>query len=276
MSYKNIKNKTAFITGAGSGIGQATAVLLAMHGAKVIATDINDIGLQQTQEKIDEFGGQLKTYILDVTDRKAYSALATKIHKQQGAIDILINNAGIATAGDFLSTSLATWDKVIDINFKGVINGCHYFLPPMVKAKQGTVINLSSLAAFVAPADMASYSASKFAVLGFSESLHADMAKHNIHVAAICPGIVNTGIIKNSIMEGALSQDNKQQKIDNFYQRRNYTPQKVAEAIIKAIIKKRRVLPVSPEAWLGYYLKRFSPGLVNMVTKIDQSNVFKK
>lgn len=267
---RSLNNKIALITGAGSGIGREIAVLFASQGAHVILSDINDEGMQETGRRIKQAGGEYETHVADVSKRSDMKKLAAEVQRQHGSLDVLVNNAGIASAGRFIDTSLDTWDKVIDINLKGVVHGCHYFIPDMIKKGcGGHVINLSSMAGYVAPREMSIYAASKFAVLGFSESLRGEMAEHDIHVAAICPGIINTPIIANTVMEGEVSDAGLREKAMAFYQKRNYPPQKVAQAVLKAVLKKQSVVPVSPEAWLGYYGKRLFPGVLERIGRLE-------
>ena len=181
---------------------------------------------------------------------------------------MLINNAGIASAGRFLGTSTDTWRKVIDVNLMGVVHGCHAFLPAMVeRGLGGQVVNLSSVAGFFGVPDMPVYVASKFAVQGFSESLRADMAEHGIGVTAICPGIINTPIVAATIMEGDMGNEKVRSKAQELYNKRNYTPDRVAKAIVDAVARNQSVRPVSPESWLLYLGKRFIPRLTELAAK---------
>lgn len=273
---KQFQNKNVLITGAGSGIGQQTALAFAKLGANLWLTDINDEGNEQTAQQIQQLGGNAKTFNCDVAKPKSVEKLAKTVHKEIEAVDVLINNAGIGAAGRFLDTKLETWHKVMDINLMGVVHGCHYFLPNMVevakanKKEAGHVVNLSSLAGYVAPADMSIYATSKFAVFGFSESLRADMGKYGIGVSAICPGIINTPIVQNSVLEGAMAENqNAHEKVVEFYKKRNYTPAQVAQQIVAAVKKNRGVQPVSPESWVMYYAKRFAPSLVAKMEGAD-------
>ena len=264
-------NKVVLITGAGSGIGQQTARVFAQQGAHVILADMSDAGLQQTTELLAPLPGSCEQHLCDVSDRKAMAALADQVHQKYSALDVLINNAGIGSAGRFLETSLDTWEKVMDVNLMGVVHGCHYFLPNMVAARNGgSVVNLASAAAFAAAKEMPIYAASKFAVLGFSESLRADMREYGIHVATICPGLINTPIVKNTTFEGRSQlAGNAREKAMALYERRNYPPEKVAQAIYQAVLKKRDLVPVSPEAWALYYGKRFVPALIEKIGQLD-------
>lgn len=266
-----LNNKRAFITGAGSGIGQATAIKLASLGCHLLLSDINQDGLDETVALCDAYmtkhGKECRTFILDVTDFDAMKTLATDINTQYNHVDILINNAGIALAGRFLECSVEDWQKVFNINLMGVVHGCKAFIPAMqVAGKQGKtchVVNLSSMAGYYAAPDMSVYSASKFAVFGLCESLRAEVDADNVIVSAICPGIIHTNIIKNAPFIGT---EEDRQQIDKIYERRKAGPDVVANAIVDAIIHKKAVQPVTLEAWALYGLKRATPSLLQRVS----------
>lgn len=265
---RSFKDKEVLITGAGSGIGRETALAFARKGARLWLSDVNEMGNEETARLVRQQGAVARTLHCNVADAEAVASMAEKVHREIEALDILMNNAGIGSAGQFLDTSLATWRKVMDVNFMGVVHGCHAFLPKMVQRRQGGhIINTASAAAFVAAPDMPIYAASKFAVRGFTESLRADMAKYGIGVTAVCPGIINTPIIASTIMEGQGGAAGKHDKAIAFYKKRNYTPKQVAEVILEAVRKNVGVQPVSPEAWGMYYAKRFLPGLVGKLVE---------
>lgn len=260
------QSKKILITGAGSGIGRATALQLAELGAWLILTDLNQDSLEQTTIDARRLGASgVDPHIVDVSDWDDMQAMASKVRRQHGAIDVLINNAGVGLAGDFLSTTVDDWQWVLGINVMGVVHGCKLFAPDMIAKGQGHIVNLASAAGFYAAPDMSAYSASKHAVLGMSESLRAEMADKGVGVSAICPGVINTGIVASSRMRGAASQ--AQDKIVTFYRKRNYGPELVAEAILGAIEHNRAVVPVSPEAWVMYGAKRFTPGVLDLVNR---------
>jgi short-subunit dehydrogenase len=192
-------------------------------------------------------------------------AMAIKVRKQHSALDVLINNAGVGLAGDFLSTTVEDWQWILSINVMGVVHGCKLFAPDMITNGRGHIVNLASVAGYYAAPDMSAYSASKHAVLGMSESLRAEMAEKGVGVSAICPGVVNTGIVASSRMRGATRQ--AQDKIVAFYNKRNYGPELVAEAILNAIEHNRAVVPVSPEAWVMYGAKRFAPNALDLLSR---------
>ncbi|MDC0661110.1 SDR family NAD(P)-dependent oxidoreductase [Marinobacter sp. SS21] len=267
----NMNHKIILITGAGSGIGRETALEFARHGAYIILVDINRDGLEESARLIAQEGGESEIHECDVSSREAMSRLAETVNSRHKALDVLINNAGIGSAGRFLGTSLDTWEKVLDVNLMGVVHGCHFFAPQMVeKGNGGSIVNVASALAFAGTKEMPVYAASKFAVLGFSESLRADLAEYGLHVATICPGIINTAIVGNTVFEGELaSGDRAQKSATSLYQRRNYPPQKVAKAIFGAVVKRKSVVPVSPEAWMLYYGKRLAPSLIERLVRLD-------
>lgn len=267
---KNLAGKEVLITGAASGIGRETALVFATAGARLWLADISQSGLKETAKRVESAGGVARTLVCNVADYAAVEAMAATVHADIDALDVLINNAGIASAGRFLDASLETWQKVMDINVMGVVHGCRAFLPRMIEhQKQGQVVNMSSAAAFVAAPDMPVYASSKFAVFGLSEALRADMSQHGIGVTTICPGVINTPIVSSSIMEGGMGQTGTQDKIEAFYQKRNYTPERVAQNILKAVRHNTAVQPVSPEAWGMYLAKRFAPGLVGRISRFQ-------
>ena len=265
---KTFRDKEVLVTGAGSGIGRETALAFARAGARLWVADINLAQAEGTATQIRALGATARPLHCDVADSSSVQAMADAVHAEIPALDILMNNAGIGSAGRFLDTSLDTWRRVMDINLMGVVHGCHAFLPSMVARGQGGhVINTASAAAFIAAPDMPIYAASKFAVQGFTESLRGDMATHGIGVTAICPGIINTAIVANSIMEGKMGEGARHDKVVQFYQKRNYTPAQVAKVILRAVQRNVAVQPVSPEAWGMYFAKRIAPGLISRLSE---------
>ncbi len=261
----------ALVTGAGSGIGRATAIRLAQLGARVIICDRNPQSLQETQALLQQQGAQVYSEVADVSDWQAMQDLATRVHQQYGVLDILVNNAGVATSGDFLSTPIDDWNWVFSINVMGVVHGCKAFGAAMAERGSGHIVNIASAAGYYAAPEMSAYSASKHAVMGLSESLRIELAEFNVGVSAICPGVINTNIVSAMRTNGQLVA--AQSKIVDIYKKRNYGPEGVAEAIISAIKHNRAVVPVSPEAWVLYAGKRLMPEMMDMV---QRTSLFRK
>ena len=247
------------ITGGGSGIGRETVLAFAREGAHVIAVDIGEASVRETARLVEAVGGTCEAHTADVSSESAMQALAEKVHAAHGALDVLVNNAGIGASGRFLDTKIETWDRVLAVNVRGVLMGCHVFLPPMVARRKGHVVNTASMAGYFPSPDLPIYTASKYAVLGFSEALRIDLRDKGIGVSAICPGVINTNIVATTVAEGDSAR--WQAGAVAFYKKRNYGPEKVAKAILGAVRHNRAVVPVSPEAWIGYYFKRWFPTL---------------
>jgi len=268
---KHLVNKLALVTGAGSGIGRATALALAEEGARVIVTDLNEPSADATAEQIRSKNQWAEAYQLDVTDMDRMVDMGRDVEQAQGPLDILVNNAGIAVAGLFVDVSIENFRKVMDINMMGVVNGCHAFLPAMVaRGQEAHVVNIASMAGYIGVGRMTAYCTTKFAVLGFSECLRAEMAAHGIGVSAICPGMIKTNIVNAGIFEAPdLDIEEKRKDIDALYQKRNYSPEKVARKIIGAVRKNRAVVPITPEAWVSYYIKRWAPWVISRLAQRD-------
>jgi NAD(P)-dependent dehydrogenase (short-subunit alcohol dehydrogenase family) len=200
-------------------------------------------------------------------------ALADAVHAERPAVDILMNNAGVAVGGRFVDTPLEDWEWLLSINLWGVIYGCHFFLPAMIRRGQGGhVVNVASAAGYLATSQLTAYSTTKFAVVGLSEALRDELVPHRILVTTVCPGLINTPITTSARMRGVDAAAARKALVD-VYQRRNYGPERVATNILKAIARKRTVAPISPEAWVMYYLKRFAPRLTARVNRWAQARM---
>ncbi|WP_043932437.1 3-oxoacyl-ACP reductase [Bacillus sp. EB01] len=199
-----LDNKVAFITGAGSGMGKAQASLFAKEGAKVIAADINLNGVQKVVEQINAEGGDALAVEIDVSIKASVEAAVNKGLEQYGRIDILSNTAGILDGyAPTLETSEELWDRTININLKGVYYVTNAVLPQMIENGQGVVINIASIAAFVAGGGGAAYTASKHAIAGYTKQLSFDYGQKGIRANAIAPGAVETGMTKQIFEEGS-------------------------------------------------------------------------
>lgn len=268
MDVRSLAGKTALVTGAASGIGKETALAFARRGADLVLCDVDESGLAATAEALRGLGRSVQAERVDVADAAQMEAFAEKVHARTPAVDLLMNNAGVAIGGPFLATSLPDWDWIIGINLRGVVHGCHFFIPPMVRRNQGGhVVNVSSAAGYSASSALAAYNATKFAVLGLSEALWDELEPHGIGVTAICPGIIDTPITRSARLVGEMSRPGQREQMVNAYQRRGYGPERVARNILRAVQHDRLVAPISPEAWAMYYLKRFTPGLLRRLLR---------
>ncbi|MBF6219390.1 SDR family oxidoreductase [Nocardia abscessus] len=256
------------ITGAGSGIGRATALALARRGAEIVLSDIDLAAAKETAELIAAEHGVAHAYQLDVAEESEMQAHAATVLDNHGVPDILINNAGIGQAGAFFETSAADFDRVLRINLGGVVNGCRAFGPAMAeRGLGGHIVNLSSMAAYSPQQGFSAYSTSKSAVFMFSDCVRAELAARGISVHTICPGIVHTNIVARTRFSGVSAEEEKrkQERYDNLYRMRRYGPEKVAEQIVRALQRNRSIVPVTPEAHLQYHFGRLAPAVVRFL-----------
>jgi NAD(P)-dependent dehydrogenase (short-subunit alcohol dehydrogenase family) len=196
----DVNGKVAVVTGAGSGIGRALAIDLARRGATVAISDVDATGLAETVKQVRVLGGKVHDARLDVTDRAAVLAYADEIAAEFGAVNLVINNAGIAFTGDIEKMSFDQIERVMDVDFWGVVNGTKAFLPHLIASGDGHVVNISSLFGLLAVPGQSAYNAAKFAVRGFTEALRQEMlaAGHPVKVTCVHPGGIKTAIARNA------------------------------------------------------------------------------
>ncbi|WP_274362555.1 SDR family NAD(P)-dependent oxidoreductase [Paenibacillus thermotolerans] len=192
-----LKGKVALITGSGSGIGRSSALLFAREGASVIVNDVSEEKGQETVAAIQEEGGQAAFIGADVTDPVSVDAMVKRAIERFGVIDVLFNNAGISGVGALHEVEPDAWDRVMNVNIRGVYLPSKYVLPHMMERKSGTIINMSSCIAEIGLARRASYAATKGAVLALTKSMQVDYAPYNIRVNALLPGTILTPFVEN-------------------------------------------------------------------------------
>ena len=261
------------VTGAGSGIGRATAFAFAEAGARVLAVDRDAEAALRTAE-LSRLLGASKAWAetVDVSDEQAMEKLAAKVAAEYGVVDVLVNNAGIGLSGSFFDTTPEDWKEVLDVNLWGVIHGCRLFGGQMAERGQGGhIVNTASAAAYQPSKSLPAYSTSKAAVLMLSECLRAELAGQGIGVTAICPGIVNTNITSTARFTGvdAAEEKRRQKRAARLYGLRNYPPEKVADAILRAVVRDEAVVPVTPEARVARFLSRFAPRALRTVARLE-------
>lgn len=191
--------KVAVVTGAGSGIGQALALELGRSGAKLAISDVDTDGLAQTEQQLTAIGAPVKADRLDVTEREAFISYADDVNNHFGKVNQIYNNAGIAFTGDVEVSQFSDIERVMDVDFWGVVNGTKAFLPHLIASGDGHVVNISSLFGLFSTPGHAAYSAAKFAVRGFTEALCQEMlrAGHPVRVTCVHPGAIKTAIARN-------------------------------------------------------------------------------
>lgn len=247
-----------FITGAASGIGRSTAISMAKLGAHLFLTDINPGALEAAAREIIAAGGSVPKYkALDISQHDEVKKFADEIHAEFGAMDIVMNIAGIAIWGSVERLNHRHWEKVIQVNLLGPIYVMECFMPPMIEAgKGGHLVNVSSAAGIVALPLHAPYSASKFGLRGVSEVLRYDLMHHDIGVSVICPGAVETPLKETVQIIGVDQEHEEVKKMKQRFSNHAMSPDAVASMIVKAVQKNRYLVITSMDIRLLYWFKR--------------------
>ncbi|MEA1080056.1 SDR family NAD(P)-dependent oxidoreductase [Marinobacter qingdaonensis] len=243
---KDLNNKVAVITGAGSGIGRALALALAQQGCRLAISDVNDTGLAETVAALKD--ADVKSYRLDVADRDAIYAHAEAVVKDFGQVNLVINNAGVALSASVREMTDEDFKWVMDIDFWGVAHGSRAFLPHLIASGDGHLVNISSVFGLIGVPKQSAYNAAKFAVRGFTEALRQEMNLEQQPVAVSCvhPGGIRTNIA-NSARMGKSENGAAQRK--GFDKLAMTTPEKAAATIVRGIRRDESRILVGPDAW---------------------------
>jgi len=249
------------VTGAASGIGRAIAFAFARSGARLFVCDLPSADLGGLEAELRAAGApEAHASAVDVGAREQVANFCEQTCKTS-APDVLVNNAGVGLAGGALATSLDDWHWILNTNLWGVVHGCHFFAPRMAARGRGQIINIASAAGYYNSELMTAYGASKSAVIGLSEGLRAELAPRGVGVTVVCPGFINTPIVAHMRMRGDAYPESERANVQRFYERRNYAPERVATAVLRAARKNPALLPVTPEAWALHAMKRIAPEL---------------
>ncbi len=245
---RTFESKVAVITGAGSGIGRALALNLAAKGAKLALSDVDMDGLAETVRQAQALGAHVKSDRLDVTEREAVLAYADEVVAHFGTVNQVYNNAGIAYNGNVEKSEFKDIERVIDVDFWGVVNGTKAFLPHVIASGDGHIVNISSLFGLIAVPGQSAYNAAKFAVRGFTEALRQEMliAKHPVKVTCVHPGGIKTAVARNA----TVADNEDQQILAEFYDKWLFlhSPEMAAETIVSGVAKGRARVVIGLEA----------------------------
>ncbi len=258
---KEFRSKVAVVTGAASGIGRATALRLAERGCRLVLADIDRDGLESIAKEVAELGAKTSTHVVDVSSSEQMEAFAGEVEDLYGAVDLLINNAGVALAGTFAEQRLQDLEWLVGINYWGVIYGCHYFLPLLKRQDEAHIVNVSSMFGFLGLPEQSGYCATKAAVRALSESLWAELRQDKIGVTSIHPGCIDTSIVASSRMD----DDGDRESARELFSLRGAPPDAVAVAILRGIEKNKLRVRVRPESVVSEWLKRIFPVAIHRV-----------
>ncbi|MDX6276259.1 MAG: hypothetical protein QOJ72_387 [Nocardioidaceae bacterium] len=242
-------DKVAVVTGAGSGIGRALSVELAERGAKLAICDVDTIGLAETEALVKAAGADVRSDTLDVSQRELVLTYADTVFEHFGKVNMVFNNAGIAFTGDIEEMSFKDIDRVMDVDFWGVVSGTKAFLPHLIASGDGHIINISSVFGLFSVPTQSAYNAAKFAVRGFTEALRQEMtiAKRPVKVTCVHPGGIKTNIARN----GEQVEGRDHDKLANSFDKMARTsPEKAAKVILRGVEKNKARVLIGADAWM--------------------------
>ena len=256
---KTLEDKVCVVTGAGSGIGRALALNLAARGARLALSDVDDAGLAGTVDLVERAGvREVRSDHLDVADRDAFAAYAASVADHFGRVNVVVNNAGVALAGNLEDLEYADMDWIIGVNFWGVVHGTKELLPHLIASGDGHVVNISSLFGLVSMPGQSMYNASKYAVRGMSEALREEMliAGHPVGVTVVHPGGIKTAIARNARVSAREDKDRTAKLFDEKLAK--MTPERAAEIIVRGILHNRARVLVGLDAHALHHLAKLT------------------
>ena len=262
---KNIRifdGATAIVTGAASGIGRALAEELATRGCEVVLADLQIELAEEVASGVLASGGKAKAVKVDVTDLSAMEQLVQETVKRTGRLDYIFNNAGIVIGGFVSRYGIEDWDRVVDVNLRGVINGIQAVYKIMVEQGFGHIVNTASMAGLMPGPGNVAYTTTKHAVVGLSTSLRAEAARLGVRVSVLCPGVVRTPILEGGGRYGKMLIDIPPEQVRRLWEKlKPMAPNLFAEKVLKCVAKNRAIIIV-PSWWKVYWwINRLSPSL---------------
>lgn len=269
MAISSFAEKKCFITGAASGIGRATARAAARSGAVLFLTDVDDEGLAKVALEIRSEGGRVPLHAAaDIRDLAAVQDLGRRIHEAHGPMDVVMNIAGVSVWGTVEMLEHRHWQQAIDVNLMGPIHVIETFVPEMIRGgRGGHLVNVSSAAGLLGLPWHAAYSASKFGLRGISEVLRFDLARHDIGVSLVCPGAVDTGLVRTIDIPGIDMSHEEVQKMKTRFRHDAITPDQAAAAIIRGVEKNHYLVFTSLDIRAAFWLQRFLPPAYRLVMR---------
>lgn len=249
------------VTGAASGMGRASAIEMAKAGAHLILVDINKDGLEEVSRTIEGFGRRATPIVANLARKDEIKRVADSALKAEGRVDILYNNAGVALAEELKDTTSEDWEWLVDINFWAPIRLTQELLPHMIARGSGHIVTTASVAGLMGAPMLGAYSVTKFGMVGYSETLRAEVAGYGIDVSAVCPGVVRTNLV-NTIKTPGVAPEKAAKQIDRFPSWFGLDEREAGKQIVRGIRERRGYILIAREAKPLWYLKRFSPEAV--------------
>lgn len=275
---KNFKNKVAAITGAGSGMGQQLAVLLAKQGCHISISDVNEKGLAETLELVKGYDVRVTSKKVNVADREQVKAWAAETVQNHGSVNMIFNNAGVALAATVEGESYEELEWLMGINYWGVVYGTKEFLPYLKQSGEGHIINTSSIFGLTSQPTQSAYNSSKFAVRGFTESLRQELDIENCGVSALCvhPGGIRTNIANDARLSDSMKKIgmNPEKSIKSFNKLMRKPAVEASQEILDAVLKNKRRLLIGGDAVTVDLMQRILPTgyqkIVTIATKLSK------
>ncbi len=253
--------QVAIVTGGGSGIGAALVRALTARGATVVIADIDEVGAKSVSDSVRADGGTVSTAVLDVRDSAAVADLVNQTAAEHGALDLMFNNAGIAVGGLVEELTLDHWDRVLDVNVRGVVHGVHAAYPLMLRQGHGHIVNTASLAGLVPGPSLAPYAAAKHAVVGLSLSLRAEGASRGVRVSAVCPGFVDTPLLGRVNPGLPQTQTGANAAALARLLGRLYEADPLAQDVLAGVERNRALIVAPRSARIAWRMTRYAPGV---------------
>lgn len=266
------QGRLVLVTGAASGIGRETALAFAEAGADLIVCDVDKAGVERTATLCRMLGVAAWARRTDVGREASMRQLASWVAQQFGAVDVLVNNAGIGVAGSFFDTDEADWERVLKINLGGVVRGCRLFGDQMrQQGVHGSIVNIASMGAWTPSRFMSAYNTSKAGVRMLSDCLRAELADSQIQVLTVGPGMAITNITRTTrfVGSGEEGEQSRRDAATRLYQRRNLKPAQIAAAVLRAVETGAQEIPVGTESHIARWVSRLSPALLRRMARVD-------
>lgn len=271
MKRLELRGHVAVVTGAAKGIGRATVLALAEQGARVAGCDTDEAGLAATlRECVSRGAPETLGAVVDVADAGQVRGFAERVERELGPTLCLVNNAGVGVAAGFFDTELKDWEWLLRVNLWGTIHGVRAFAPFMRQRRQGRIVNVASASGYCNLPALAAYGTTKYAVVGLSEALREELLPFGVMVGVVCPGLVATSILETARIRGVADVEAERALLQDRYRRRGHPPENVARAIVGALRNGKALVPVTPEAWLLYVMKRLAPSALPWLLRASE------